>query len=58
MFHARSLSLRRIGPPDVPRLTLTDNHTVVGFKVGPRTWLGEGETFLAAYHELHKQVVG
>jgi len=23
MFHARSLSLRRIGPPDVPRLTLT-----------------------------------
>jgi predicted aspartyl protease len=24
MFHARSLSLRRIGPPDVPRLTLTD----------------------------------
>jgi hypothetical protein len=31
---------------------------IVGLKVGLRTWLAEGEDFLAAYHELHKQVVG
>ncbi len=30
----------------------------VGFKVGPRTWLAEGEDLLAAYHKLHRQVVG
>ncbi len=30
----------------------------VGFKVGPKTWLAEGKEFLAAYHELHRQVVG
>jgi hypothetical protein len=31
---------------------------IVGLRVGSRTWLAEGEDFLAAYHELHKQVVG
>jgi hypothetical protein len=31
---------------------------IAGLMVGPRTWLAEGDDFLAAYHELHKQVVG
>lgn len=31
---------------------------IAGLKVGPRTWLVEGEDFLAAYHELQRQVVG
>ena len=38
--------------------TIVDNRATVGFKVGRRTWLSEGEDFLAAYHDLHKQVVG
>ena len=38
--------------------TTMDNRSTVGFKVGPKTWLAEGEDYLAAYHELHKQVVG
>lgn len=38
--------------------TMMDNLTIVGFMVGPSTWFGAGGNFLAAYHELHKQVVG
>ena len=38
--------------------TIVDNLATVGFKVGRRTWLAEGKDFLAAYHELHRQVVG
>ena len=38
--------------------TTVDHQTVVGFKVGPKSWLAEGDDFLAAYHELHKQVIG
>lgn len=35
-----------------------DGKAIAGLKVGPRTWLEEGEDFLEAYHELHRQVVG
>ncbi len=38
--------------------TKVDSHATAGFKVGPRTWLVEAEDFLAAYHELYRQVVG
>jgi hypothetical protein len=31
---------------------------IAGLKVGPRTWLAEGEDSLAAYHGLHKRVIG
>lgn len=31
---------------------------IAGLKVGPRTWLAEGEDFLVAYHELCRQVIG
>jgi hypothetical protein len=38
---------------------MIDSRPVVGFKVGLKSWLGEGGAdFLAAYHALHKQVVG
>ncbi len=40
------------------RPTKVGEQATVGFKVGPRTWLAEGKDFLAAYHELHRQVVG
>jgi hypothetical protein len=35
-----------------------DDKAIAGLKVGPRTWLGEKEDLPAAYHELHRQVVG
>ncbi len=38
--------------------TKVGEQATVGFKVGPKTWLAEGKEFLAAYHELHRQVVG
>jgi len=38
--------------------TTVDGRATVGFKAGRRTWLSEGEDFLAAYHSLHKQLVG
>jgi hypothetical protein len=50
---ARWLPGGRFLPP-----TMIDSHPVVGFKVGHKSWLGEGDHFLAAYHALHKQVVG
>ena len=38
--------------------TLVDSHATVGFKVGRKAWLAEGDDYLSAYHSLHKQVVG
>jgi hypothetical protein len=38
--------------------TRVGDHVAVGFKLGRKAWLAEGKDFLAAYHELHKQVVG
>jgi hypothetical protein len=38
--------------------TIVDNHATVGFKLGRKAWLAEGEGFLEAYQELHKRVVG
>jgi hypothetical protein len=35
-----------------------DGTVIVGLQAKPRTWLGEGEDFLAAYHDLHRQVIG
>ncbi len=40
----------------LPPTTVGDNATV-GFKLGRKAWLAEGEDFLAAYKELHKQVI-
>ena len=36
--------------------TTVDNQATVGFWVGTRTWLAEGQDFLAAYHKLHEGV--
>jgi hypothetical protein len=49
----RWLRGRKFLPP-----TILDNQATVGFRVGRKTWLAEGDNFLVAYHELHEQVVG
>jgi hypothetical protein len=49
----RWLRARKFLPP-----TRVGDHATVGFKVGRRTWSAEGKDFLAAYHELHREVVG
>ena len=36
--------------------TRVGNQVTVGFRVGTRTWLAEGQDFLAAYHKLHEEV--
>ena len=38
--------------------TWAGDQATVGFKLGRKAWLAEGNDFLAAYHELHRQVVG
>jgi hypothetical protein len=38
--------------------TSMDSRAIVGLRAKPLTWLGEGLDYLAAYHELHRQVVG
>jgi hypothetical protein len=38
--------------------TSMDGKAIVGLQAKPRTWIAEGESFLAAYHELHRKVVG
>ncbi len=38
--------------------TKVETRATVGFKVGPKTWIAEGDDFIAAYHKLHEQVVG
>ncbi len=37
--------------------TSIDGRAVVGMIMGKKTWLAEGEDFLAAYHELNAKVV-
>ena len=32
--------------------------SIAGFRAKPKTWIAERESFLAVYHELHRQVVG
>jgi hypothetical protein len=38
--------------------TSADGKAIVGLQAKPLTWLGEGDDFLAAYHDLRRQVVG
>ena len=38
--------------------TTVDSRATVGFKLGRKAWLAEGEDFLAAYHKLYMKVVG
>jgi hypothetical protein len=38
--------------------TTVETRKIVGFKVGPKTLLAEGDDFLAAYDILHEKVVG
>jgi hypothetical protein len=38
--------------------TKVETCATVGFKVGPKTWIAEGDDFITAYHKLHEQVVG
>jgi hypothetical protein len=38
--------------------THMDGKAVVGMQAGPLTRIAEGEDFLAAYHELHRQILG
>jgi hypothetical protein len=38
--------------------TTLDGKAVVGLQAEPLIWLTEGETFLSAYHDLRRQVVG
>jgi hypothetical protein len=35
-----------------------DSTVIVGLQAKPQTWLGEAENYLAAYHDLHRQVIG
>jgi hypothetical protein len=38
--------------------TRMDGTVIVGLQAKPMTWIAEGKDFLAAYYELHRQVVG
>ncbi len=38
--------------------TSMDGKAIVGLQANPRTWVVDHEEFLAAYHELHRQVLG
>jgi|WetSurMetagenome_2_1015567.scaffolds.fasta_scaffold1195900_1 hypothetical protein len=38
--------------------TRMDGKAIVGLHARPKTWIIEGTDFLAAYHELHSQIVG
>jgi hypothetical protein len=49
----RFLPGARLLPP-----TRMDSKAIVGLQAKPRTWIADGEDVLAAYHELHRQVVG
>jgi hypothetical protein len=48
----RFLSVARMLPMRI------DGTVIVGLQAEPRTWIGEGGDFHAAYHDLHRQVVG
>jgi hypothetical protein len=43
----------RLLPP-----TSIDGNAIVGLQAKPKTWIAEAGDFLAAYHELHRQIVG
>jgi hypothetical protein len=49
----RFLPGARLLPP-----THLDGKAIVGLQARPKTWIVEGNDFLAAYHELHSQTVG
>jgi hypothetical protein len=38
--------------------TSIDGNAIVGLQAKPKTWIAEGRDFLAAYHDLHRQIVG
>jgi hypothetical protein len=38
--------------------TRLGNSATAGFRVGSKSWLAEGDNFLAAYHILDNQVIG
>jgi hypothetical protein len=38
--------------------TSVDGNAIVGLQAKPKTWIVEGEDYLAAYHGLHRQVEG
>ena len=38
--------------------TMMDGKTVAGLKVGPRTFIAEGENAIEAYHALKAQILG
>jgi hypothetical protein len=38
--------------------TKLDGRAVVGFHVGGKTWIADGNNFVAAYYSLHARVVG
>jgi hypothetical protein len=38
--------------------TSIDGNAIVGLQAKPLKWIVDREDFLAAYHELHRQVVG
>ena len=38
--------------------TIAETRATVGFKVGRKAWIAEGDDFITAYHKLHAQVVG
>jgi hypothetical protein len=50
---ARFLPGGKILPP-----TSISGIAIAGFQARPRTWIGEGDGYLQAYHALHQQVVG
>ncbi len=50
---ARFLPGCKLLPP-----TRMDRNAIVGLQTKPKTWLVWAVDFLAAYHELHRQIVG
>ena len=38
--------------------TSIDGNAIAGLQAKPKTWLPEAGDFLAAYHDLHRQIVG
>jgi hypothetical protein len=38
-------------------LTKLDSKAIVGFQIGGKAWIAEGDHFVSAYHKLYAQVV-
>jgi hypothetical protein len=57
-YHNTEQDLDHIAAILSPEPTCMDGSAIVGLQVKPRTWIAEREDSLAAYHELHRQVVG